>query len=203
MKSFIGIASFALAASAAVIDERAAVCIGCITDTDPTALDEVLDDVPLLEQIGLGFLAGTDLSAVTPASGDHVAASGALEGLTQIGNVTLKPFGTIAADPTKGVRSFDADSFYFSCAVDDANSLVTPATGCTISVTGFYLTGVQTQTLRFTISPTSILAAQMERVDLPFYWLYLKNLTIGVAESDVFDALTIIDIDNFRHRNHA
>lgn len=168
---------------------------------DPTALDEVVTAISILQQLGLGFLGDINLSAVTPQSGDHVAATSLQDNLIQVGNVTLKPMGTMVADRTQGVSSFDPDYFYFSCAFNTGQSLVTPSSGCTISVTGFFLNGVQTQTIRFKSTSNSLFAAQMTRANLPLTWVGLQNMTIGIEEADFTPALTIGNIDSFSHCN--
>lgn len=159
------------------------------------------DKLSILQQLGLGFLGNINLSAARPQSGDHVASTSLQDDLIQVGNVTLKPMGTMVADRSQGVASFDPDYFYFGCAFNTGQSLVTPSSGCTISVTGFYLNGVQTQTLRFESTPSSFFASRMTRVNLPLSWVGLQNMTIGIEEGDFTPALTIGSIDNFSHCN--
>lgn len=142
-----------------------------------------------------------------PQSAPKIAATGLIETLTQIGPVSLRPFGTVSASTSSGTNSYNLISFYFGCIGNTATSLVTFATGCSITVTGFYANGVQAPTLRFTFVPTSITQSNLVKATLPPSYSAslagLKNVTIGIAESDSTPTLTVLGIDDLVHLNRV
>ncbi|KAI5360203.1 hypothetical protein Slin14017_G097640 [Septoria linicola] len=161
--------------------------------------------IPFLDALCFGntFCLGTLGSGLRPQSGRQVAATGIVETLTQIGEITMKPFGTIAAG--NDIGSFNLNSFYFGCIANTGQSLVIPAIGCTITVTGFYTTGLQAPAQRYTFTPTTRPQAPLALATLPLSYsaslVGLENVTIGIAEADLTPGLAVLDIDNLVHVN--
>ncbi|GIZ44285.1 hypothetical protein CKM354_000748800 [Cercospora kikuchii] len=142
-----------------------------------------------------------------PQSPAKIAATALVQTITQIGLVSLRPFGTISAAPSSGVNSYNLISFYFGCIGNTGESLVSFSSRCTISVTGFYTTGVQAPTLKFTFVPTSATEAPLTKAVLPASYSAslagLKNVTIGIVEADWTSTLTILGIDDLVHLNRV
>ncbi|PPJ55725.1 hypothetical protein CBER1_08277 [Cercospora berteroae] len=163
--------------------------------------------IPNLCLLGDRLCLATFSVGLKPQSPPKIAATGLIETLTQIGSVSLRPFGTIAASTSSGTNSYNLLSFYFGCIGNSATSVVTFATRCTITVTGFYVTGVQAPTLRFTFEPTSTTQSNLARAVLPASYSAslagLKNVTIGIAEADWSPTLTVLGIDDLVHLNRV
>ncbi|CAK1362891.1 hypothetical protein CB0940_04956 [Cercospora beticola] len=163
--------------------------------------------LPNLCLLGDRLCLATFSYGLKPQSPAKIAVTGLVQTVTQIGLVSLRPFGTISAVPSQGVNSYNLISFYFGCIGFTAESLVTFSSRCSITVTGFYTTGVQAPTLKFTFVPTSATESQLTKAVLPASYSAslagLKNVTIGIAEADWTPALTVLGVDDLVHLNRV
>ena len=124
---------------------------------------------------------------------------------------------TIAA--AGNVKSFDFYDFYFGqkpinleigrqlmtrlgCGLNDHTSAVVVETGCALSVSGYYANNKVVPAFPVVFAPTSPTASKMILAQLPKKFVGLQNVTIAVSVADNLAALTVLGIDNLRHRNH-
>ena len=122
--------------------------------------------------------------------------------LTQKGQVTLTPFGTMAASSSTGVSSFNLESFYFGCVLNTENDLASPATGCVFAVTGYNIYDEEVPVATFAFAPSVLFQAPLALAELPSTFTKLINVTFGVAAGSVIADGTIPIIDNVVHCNY-
>lgn len=113
----------------------------------------------------------------------------------------IEPFGTLSIAGT--TKSFDLSSFYFACQDDTAQAAVAVAESCTISVTGYYPSGLQTPVSTFAFANTNPPRNALVLAVLPAGFLGLKNVTFGIASGAVTVATTVLQIDNVVHCNYS
>lgn len=119
---------------------------------------------------------------------------------TQLGSVTLNPFGNIVASPSK---SFDLYSFWFGCGSNLEQPAASVSIGCVLSVTGFNIAGQQLPVATFSYAPTNPTAAPMVLAALPATYRGLKNVTLGLAVGTGTSTTSAIWVDDVTHCNYS
>jgi hypothetical protein len=138
------------------------------------------------------------------ASEPKAISSGVLSTLFQIGDISLYPFGRIFVESG---ALFDLQSFYFGCVLNSEESATSIATGCTVSITGYYENNMQISEVTHTFTPTAVNNVKMIFVDLTLLGNQFKgvrNLTIGFSGTGSAPTpLTVAIFDNVKRCIHS
>jgi hypothetical protein len=99
-------------------------------------------------------------------------------------------------------KSFGLYEFYFGCGLFDETPEVGLSTGCTITVTGYYLDGSQAPVQTYGYSPDKSMKATLDRAELSTaYYAGLVNVTFALENSADTNELTFFALDNILHCN--
>jgi hypothetical protein len=115
------------------------------------------------------------------------------------GELVTHASGSMLATPSK---SFGLYEFYFGCGLFDATPEAGTSTGCTITVTGYYLDGSLAPVQTYGFAPDKATKATMNRAELsPAYYAGLLNVTFALENSADTNELTVFAVDNILHCN--
>ncbi|KAK3064198.1 hypothetical protein LTS18_009339 [Coniosporium uncinatum] len=156
--------------------------------------------IPAITSVNGLTYQGWTLGTSNPVTGTNGGVIPHTQKNTAVAVTTLTPTGNPGVISVgKGVKCFDAKSFYFGCILNAAQGQVSAATGCGINVSGFTAYGKNmVGSVSFNYDP----ASPMRLADLsknPNYKC-LTNLTIAVLTPQ---ALALLQIDDFVHTNNS
>ena len=96
------------------------------------------------------------------------------------------------------IKSFDLHYFWFGCALNSVEGVVSTATQCTVTVAGFR-DNQEVADASFTFSPPAgDLAVPMTQAVMPGSFVQLQNVTI-IQDNPTLEALNLDDVDVTTH----